>query len=36
MKKLWEWIRTSVVILRPEKPADKDLKGGAIGWRFWF
>lgn len=36
IRRLWGWFKARVVMLKPEKAPQTDVKGGAIGFRFWF
>jgi hypothetical protein len=35
-QRLWRWLKAHVVPLKLEKDARTDVKGGGVGFRFWF
>jgi hypothetical protein len=34
--RLWRWLKAHIVPLTIEKDARADVKGGGVGFRFWF
>jgi len=36
MKALWQWLKAHVRPLKIERDPKADVKGGAVGFRFWF
>lgn len=36
MQRLWRWLKAHLVTLPIDKPKDKDVRGNAVGFRFWF